>query len=80
MDFHLSEQATTQHAAFELYGRYGSLSAFETGDVQGEVDFEARTGEFVPNSGQKLPLSCPFSNTYAIWTASVGSWMMMKLI
>ena len=59
-DFSFKRQkATTQHAAFELYGRYGSLSAFETGDVQGEVDFEARTGEFVPNSGEtaiELPI------------------------
>lgn len=59
-DFSFNRQkATTQHAAFELYGRYGSLSAFETGDVQGEVDFETRTGEFIPNSGEtaiELPI------------------------
>jgi hypothetical protein len=59
-DFSFKRQkATTQHAAFELYGRHGSLAAFETGDVQGEVDFEARTGEFVPNSGEtaiELPI------------------------
>ena len=59
-DFSFKRQkATTQHAAFELYGRYGSLSAFETGDVQGEVDFETRTGEFIPNSGEtaiELPI------------------------
>ena len=59
-DFSFKRQkATTQHAAFELYGRNESLSAFETGDVKGELDFEMRKGEFVPNSGEtaiELPI------------------------
>ena len=52
-------KATTAHASFELYGRHASLSAFETDDVQGELDFEERTGEFIPNSGEtaiELPI------------------------
>ena len=52
-------KATTQHASFELYGRQESLSAFETDNVQGEVDFDQRMGEFVPNSGEtaiELPI------------------------
>ena len=52
-------KATTQHAAFELYGRSASLSAFETSDVQGEVNFNERRGEFIPNSGEtaiELPI------------------------
>ena len=53
------QKATTQHASFELYGRYASLSAFETDDVVGEIDFEQRRGEFIPNSGEtaiELPI------------------------
>ena len=46
------KKATTAHASFELYGRHASLSAFETDDVQSELDFERRTGEFIPNSGE----------------------------
>lgn len=51
--------ATTERAAFELYGSHSSLAAFETENVRGEVDFEKRRGEFIPNSGEtaiELPI------------------------
>ena len=55
------------------------LSAFETGDVQGEVDFEARTGEFVPNSGETA-IELPIQQYLCYMDRFQGSWMMMKLI
>ena len=51
--------AGSQHAAFELYGKGESLSAFETGDVHCTIDFDERLGEFTPNSGEtaiELPI------------------------
>lgn len=49
----------TDSAAFELYANHSSLAAFETENVRGEIDFEQRRGEFVPNSGEtaiELPI------------------------
>ena len=51
--------ATTEHAAFELYGSHSSLAAFETENVRGEIDFKSRQGEFIPNTGEtaiELPI------------------------
>ena len=46
------KKALTKQASFELYSRSPSLSAFETDDVQGQIDFDLRRGEFIPNSGE----------------------------
>jgi len=52
-EFHFDYlKASSQHAAFELYGKRQSLSAFETDDVHCTIDFDERLGEFTPNSGE----------------------------
>lgn len=59
-DFTFKHHKTlTDSASFELYANHASLAAFETENVQGEIDFEKRRGEFVPNSGEtaiELPI------------------------
>ena len=46
-------------AEFQLKGTRNRVPAFQTDDVQCDVDFEARLGEFTPNSGEtkiELPI------------------------
>ena len=47
-----SEKAISQNAAFLLYSKRRSISAFTTDDVQCSIDFSERIGEFTPNSGE----------------------------
>ncbi|MDA0913394.1 MAG: hypothetical protein O3B11_06150 [Bacteroidetes bacterium] len=59
-DFRFNSRKTvSQHAAFELFGKSQSLSAFETKNVHSTIDFDERLGEFTPNSGEtaiELPI------------------------
>ena len=55
-DFSFNTRRRQPPTSFELYGRHASLSAFETDDVQGELDFEERTGEFIPIPGDSIEL------------------------